>query len=88
MGTFVSVVDFIFLLLLFLYVSDVVWKGSGSVLLATAIAMAAAVFVVVSFTAASGLVKSTSFLTQAILLLAYVGLAGMMRATWIAKPAE
>ena len=88
MGTFVSVVDFIFLLLLFLYVSSVVWKGSGSVLLATAIAMAAAVFVVVSFTAASGLVKSTSFLTHAILLLAYVGLGGMMRATWIAKPAE
>lgn len=65
MGTFVSVVDFIFLLLLFLYVSSVVWKGFGSVLLATAIAMAAAVFVVVSFTAASGPVKSTSFLTHA-----------------------
>ncbi|MGA9884503.1 MAG: hypothetical protein WBQ34_12360 [Candidatus Acidiferrales bacterium] len=88
MGTLVTIVDFLLLLLLVVHIPRTVWRESGSSLLGVASAAAAIIFGLVSFTAAAELLGGTSSLTRTILLLLYLALVWVIRASWVGQPAE
>jgi hypothetical protein len=88
MGTLVSIVDFIVLLLFVIYIPRVVKRDSGSLLLSTLIALAVAIFAMVSFTANAGLIAATSSLTRGIVLVVLLGMAALIRLSEAGKPAS
>ena len=79
METLVSIADFIVLLLFVVYIPRVVKRDSGSLLLSILIALAVAIFAIVSFTANAGLIAATSSLTRAIVLVVLLGMAALVR---------
>jgi hypothetical protein len=91
MGTLLSIVDFLVLLLLLLSVLRLVWNemraGSGSLALAICLACALAVVAIVSLSAYVGLVAVSSTLTQGIFLLILVVMAALLRFAWTDKKA-
>ena len=91
MGTLLGIVDFIVLLLLVVQVPRTVWKeqpqGFGSRLLSIFIALALIVFAIVSFAAFFGLVEVSSSLTRGIFLVVLLGMAALLRLSWVGKPA-
>jgi hypothetical protein len=91
MGTLLGIVDFIVLLLLVVQVPRTVWKeqpqGFGSQLLSIFIALALIVFAIVSFVAFLGLVEASSSLMRGIYLLVLLGMAAVLRLSWVGKPA-
>jgi hypothetical protein len=86
MGTLVSIVDFIVLLLFVIYIPRVVKRDSGSLLLSTLIALAVAIFAIVSFEANAGLIAATSWLTRGIVLVVLLGMAALIRLSESNKP--
>ncbi len=92
MNTLLSILDILVLLLLVLSVLRVVWKelqpGSGSTLLSVCVALALAVFLIVSLSAYMGLVEVSSALTRVIFLLVLVVMAGLLRFAWTGKTAS
>jgi hypothetical protein len=86
MGTLVSIVDFIVLLLFVVYIPRVVRRDSGSLLLSTLIALAVVIFAIVSFTATAGLIAATSSLTRGIVLVVLLGMAALVRLSEASKP--
>ncbi len=91
MGTLLGIVDFIVLLLLVVQVPRTVWKeqphGFGSLLLSIFIALALIVFATVSFAAFLGLVEASSSLMRGIFLVVLLGMAAVLRLSWVGKPA-
>jgi hypothetical protein len=79
MGTFVSIVDLIVLLLFVAYIPRIVKRYSGSLVLSIFIAAAIAIFAIVSFTANAGLIANTSSLTRVIVLLVLLAMAALLR---------
>jgi hypothetical protein len=92
MGTILSILDFIVLLLLALAVLRRIWKelqqGPGSLLLTICVALALAVLAFVSLASYQGLVGVVSSLTQGIFLLILLVMAVLLRFTWAGKPAS
>lgn len=88
MGTLVTIVDFLLLLILVVHIPRTVWRESGSSLLGVASAAAAIIFGLVSFTATAELLGSTSSLTRTILLLFYLAMAWVIRVSWAGLPTE
>jgi hypothetical protein len=86
MGTLVSIVDFVVLLLFVVYIPRLVKRDSGSLLLSTLIALAVAIFAIVSFTANAGLIAGTSSLTRGVVLVVLLGMAGLIRLSAGSKP--
>ena len=86
MGTLVSIVDFIVLLLFVVYIPRVVRRDSGSLVLSILIALAVVIFAVVSFAANAGLIAATSSLTQGIVLVVLLGMAALVRLSETSKP--
>jgi len=90
MGTLLGIVDFIVLLLLVVQVPRTVWKEQphdfGSLLLSIFIALALIVFAIVSFAAFLGLVQASSSLMRGIYLLVLLGMAAVLRLSWVGKP--
>ncbi len=90
MGTLLGVLDFIVLLLVVVHVPRTVWKkqphGSGSLLMSIFIALALIVFAFVSFAAYMGLVGVSSSLTRGIFLVLILGMAVLLRLSWVGKP--
>ena len=91
MGTLLSIVDFLVLLLLVLSVLRLVWNKlqavSGSLVLAICLACALAVVTIVSLSAYIGLVAVSSTLTQGIFLLILLVMAALLRFAWTGKTA-
>lgn len=91
MGTLLAIVDFIVLLLLFVVTLRTAWKeqiqGSGSLVLSICLALAFAVFAIVSFSAYLGLVEASSSVMQGIFLLVLLVMAALLRLSWFQKPA-
>lgn len=87
MDSLVHIVDFIVLLLFVAYIPQIVKRGSHSFLLSALIALAIAVFAVVSFTANAGLVAATSPLTRAIVLAVLLVIAALLGLSQASKPA-
>jgi cytochrome c biogenesis factor len=89
MGTLLGIVDFIVLLLLVVHVPRTVWKeqpqGFGSLLLSIFIALALVVFAIVSFAAFLGLVQASSSLMRGIYLVVLLGMAAVLRLSWMGK---
>jgi hypothetical protein len=89
MGTILSILDFIVLLLLALGVLRAVWKelrqGPGSSLLTICVALALVVLAVVSFGAYVGLVEAVSSLAQGIFLVILLVMAALLRFSWTGK---
>jgi hypothetical protein len=83
-------VDFIVLLLLVVQLPRTVWKEQprvfGSLLLSLFIALALIVFATVSFAAFLGLVDGSSSLTRGIFLVVLLGMAALLRLSWVGKP--
>jgi hypothetical protein len=90
MTTLIAIVDLIVLLLYVVSIPRFVSKrqsqGTGSLVLSIFIAVAIAIFGVVSFIANAGLVGATSSFTQAVILLFLVVMAALARASWADKP--
>jgi hypothetical protein len=86
MGTLVSIVDFIVLLLFVVYIPRLVKRESGSLLLSILIALAVVIFAIVSFAANAGLIAATSSLTRGIVLVALLGMAVLVRLSEVGKP--
>jgi hypothetical protein len=86
MGTLISIVDFIVLLLFVVYIPRVVRRDSGSLLLSTLIALAVVIFAIVSFAANAGLIAATSSLTRGIVLVVLLGMAALVRLSEASKP--
>jgi hypothetical protein len=86
MGTLVSIVDFIVLLLIVVYIPRVVRRDSGSLLLSTLIALAVVIFAMVSFAANAELIAATSSLTRGIELVVLLGMAALVRLSEASKP--
>ena len=86
MGTLVSIVDFIVLLLFVIYIPRVVKRDSGSLLLSTLIALVVVIFAIVSFTANAGLIAATSSLTRGIVLVVLLGMAALVLLSEARKP--
>jgi hypothetical protein len=86
MGTLVSIVDSIVLLLFVVYIPRLVRRESGSLLLSTLIALAVVIFAIVSFTANVGLIAATSSLTRGIVLVVLLGMAALVRLSETSKP--
>jgi len=91
MGTLLGILDFIVLLLLVVQIPRTVWKeqpqGFGSQLLSVFIALAVIVFAIVSFAAFLGLVEASSSLMRGIYLLVLLGMAAVLRLSWVGKQA-
>jgi len=88
MGTLLSIVDFIVLALFVIYITGIVRRDSGSLILSIFIALAVLIFGVVSFTANAGLIAASSLLTQGIVLVVLLGVAATLIALSAAsKPA-
>jgi len=92
MGTILSILDVIILLLLALAVLRRIWKeqehGSGSFLLTICVAAALIVLVLVSLAAFQGLLGVSSSLMQGIFLLILLVMAALIRSSWTGKPAS
>ncbi len=90
MGTLLGIVDFIVLLLLVVQVPRTVWKEQphdiGSLLLSIFSALALIVFAIVSFAAFLGLVQASSSLMRGIYLLVLLGMAAVLRLSWVGEP--
>jgi hypothetical protein len=90
MATLVAIVDFMVLLMYLASIPRVVsrWhsRGIGALVLPILIAMAIAIFGMVSFIANAGLVAASSSLTQAIILLFLLLMAALVRASLAKKP--
>jgi len=82
MTTLIAIVDLIVLLMYIAHIPRVVSKSPGSTLLSVFIAVAIAIFAMVSFIANAGLVAATSSFMQALILLGLVVMAALVRATW------
>ncbi len=91
MTTLIAIVDLIVLLMYVASIPRVVSKwqsqGTGALVLSAFVALAIAIFAMVSFIANAGLVAATSSLTQAIILLFLVVMAALVRASLANKPA-
>lgn len=92
MGTILSILDFIVLLLLVLAVLRRVWKElhqrPGSALLTICVALALVVLAFVSLAAYQGLVGVSSSLMQGIFLLILLVMAVLLRFSLAGKPAS
>lgn len=92
MGTILSILDFIVILLLALAVLRRIWneqqQGSGSLVLTICVAAALIVLVLVSLAAYQGLVGVSSSLMQGIFLLILLVMAVLIRSSWTGKPAS
>jgi hypothetical protein len=86
MGTLISIVDSIVLLLFVVYIPRVVRRDSGSLLLSILIALAVVIFAMVSFVANAGLIAATSSLTRGIVLVVLLGMAALVRLSEASKP--
>jgi len=90
MGTLLSILDFVVLLLLVLLVPRTVWKelprGSGSLVLSICVSLVLIVFAIVSFSSYLGLVEVSSSLTRGIFLVILLGMAALLRLSWVSKP--
>jgi hypothetical protein len=91
MGTLLSILDFVVLLLLVVLVLFTVWRelsrGSGSLVLSICVSLVLIIFGTVSFAAYLGLVEVSSLLTRVIFLVVLLGMAGLLRLAWAGKPA-
>jgi hypothetical protein len=89
MATLLGISDFIVLFLIVIYIPRDVWKhqkDSGSLALSIVIALALIVFALVSFAAYLGLVEVSSSLTRGIFLVILLGMAALLRLSWVSKP--
>jgi hypothetical protein len=89
MGLLLGISDFIVLFLIVIYIPRDVWKheqGSGSLALSIVIALALIVFALVSFASYLSLVEVSSSLTRGILLVILLGMAALLRLSWVSKP--
>jgi cytochrome c biogenesis factor len=90
METLLGIVDFIVLLLLVVQIPRMVWKEQphdiGSLLLSIFIALALIIFATVSFAAFLGLVQASSSLMRGIYLVVLLGMAAVLRLSWMGKP--
>jgi len=90
MGTLLTIVDFIVVLLLVVQAPPMVWKeqphGFGPLLLSIFIALAVIVLAIVSSAAFLGLVEGSSSLTRGIFLVVLLGMAAVLRLSWVGKP--
>lgn len=91
MDTLLDIVDFVVLLLLIVHITRTVWKeqlqGNGSLLLTICIALASAIFAIVSYTSYMGLVAVSSSLTRVIFLVFLLAMVVVVRLSWTSKPA-
>jgi hypothetical protein len=91
MGTLLSILDLLVLLLLVLSVFRVVWielqPGSGPTVLSVCVGLALAIFATVSLSAYMGLVDASDSLTRGIFLIILVLMATLLRFAWSGKPA-
>jgi hypothetical protein len=89
MGIALSLADLLILLTIVISVSRTVRNGQsrgfGPLLLSICVLLALLVFGMVSFTAASGLAQSSSFLGQGVLLAFLVLTAVVARVSWASK---
>jgi hypothetical protein len=89
MGTLLSALDVIVLLLLVAVVLRTVWnelpRGTGSLVLSVCLALVLAVFAIVSISSYMGLVQVSSLLTRGLFLLVLLAMAAMLRASWAHK---
>jgi hypothetical protein len=91
MTTLIAIVDLVVLLMYLVhiprFVSNSQARGTGQLVLSVCIAVAIAIFGVVSVVANAGLVAATSSATQAVILLALVVMAALVRVSWSDKSA-
>ena len=81
MGTILSILDLLVVLLVVISVAQAVWKGPSSLLLSGLVVLAMLAFGLVSFVAAWGL-AGTSLLTQGLLFVGLGVIAILSRAFW------
>jgi hypothetical protein len=90
MGTLLAILDFVVLLPLVVLVPLTVWKelqrGAGSLVLSICVSLVLIVFAIVSFSSYLGLVEVSSSGTRGIFLVILLGMAAILRLSWVSKP--
>jgi hypothetical protein len=91
MGTLLSILDFIVLLVLVVSVLRAAKKeipeGPASIVLSICLALVLIIFGTVSFTAYLGLVEVSSSLTRVMFLVVLLAMAALLRVPWAGKSA-